>query len=180
MRYIQSYGGFAIILHWLMALLIALVLVLGWWMGDMPKGADKLQMMGRHQTIGLLIFGLVFVRLAWRRVHGVPAMPLATSMDKLAALVQMALYVLMLAIPLLGYFTASFGGHPVTVFGGISVPLLTAQDHGTHELMGDAHQALAYVMLALIALHAAGALKHHFMLHDDVLVRMLPMLKRKD
>ncbi len=173
----ESYGAVAISLHWLSALLIAAVLGVGWYMGDMPKGADRLVMMGRHQTIGLLLVALVLVRLLWRRLHGGPEMPMTGLMDKLAAAVQVSLYGLMLLIPLLGYLTSSFGGHAVVVFGGVHVPLLTGIDHDVHEFMGSAHQVLAYVMLALIALHVAGALKHHFILRDDVLTRMLPMLK---
>lgn len=177
----HSYGGLAIVLHWMSALLILAVLLLGWKMGDMSKGPDKLLVMGWHQTVGICVMTLAVLRLVWRKAHTVPSMSMATRTDKLAAWVQIVLYLLMLVIPVMGYLTTSFGGHSLVLFGSVHVPLLTAINLDVHESLSDAHQALAYVMLALIALHAAGALKHHFILRDDVLTRMLPMMKpRKD
>ncbi|MDA8224838.1 MAG: cytochrome b [Betaproteobacteria bacterium] len=179
MKHTQSYGALLVSLHWLVAALIVLVFALGWWMGDMPKGPDKVQTMGWHQTVGISIFVLAIVRLAWRRLHGVPEMPLTTPIEKLAVLVQIALYLLMLAIPVFGYLTSSFGGHAVVVFGSLTIPGITAVDHDVHETMGDLHQALAYGLLGLVALHVAGALKHHLILRDDVLARMAPWVRKR-
>lgn len=175
-----AYSPGLIALHWLSALLIAGVLVVGWLMGDMPKGVEKSNMMSLHQTLGVTVVVLAFLRLVLRRLQGVPPVELATPADKLAAMVQVALYGFMLLVPVLGYLTSSFGGHPVNLLGGaVSLPLLTAQNHDVHEQMGDLHQAMAYVMLALIALHVAGALKHHLILKDGVLAKMAPWVAKR-
>lgn len=179
MKHTQSYGALLVSLHWLVAALIVLVFALGWWMGDMPKGPDKAQIMGWHQTVGISVLVLAIVRLVWRRLHGVPEMPLATPIDKLAVLVQIALYLLMLAIPVFGYLTSSFGGHAVVVFGSLTIPGITAVNHDVHETMGDLHQALAYGLLGLVALHVAGALKHQLILRDGVLARMAPWVGKR-
>ena len=180
MKQASSHSPLLISLHWLSALLIAGVLIVGWTMGDMPHGAEKNALMSLHQTLGVLVLVVAFVRLVMRRVHGVPPHLMESVMDKLAALVQVGLYGFMIWVPVFGYLTSSFGGHPVRLFGGaVLVPALTPENHGIHEFMGDLHQALAYVMLALVALHVAGALKHHFILKDDILARMVPWVGKR-
>ncbi len=180
MKQASSYSPLLIALHWLSALLIAGALIVAWTLDDMPRGAEKTAWMSLHQTLGVSVLVIAFLRLVMRRVHGVPPHMMETAMDKLATLVQVSLYGFMIWVPVFGYLTSSFGGHPVNLFGGaVQLPLLTPQDHGTHELLGDLHQALAYVMLALVGLHVAGALKHHFILKDDILSRMAPWVGKR-
>ena len=170
----QSYGGVAIALHWLAVVLLLLVYPLALWMGDLPKGAEKAQVLVWHQSAGFLILALTVLRIVWRKAYGAPAHEMNTPMEKLAVLVQIALYVLLLAVPVLGWMTLSAGGHPVTFMGVLSLPDVLTKNHALHEQLGDIHQFLAYSMLGLIALHVAGALKHQFVLHDEVLQRMAP------
>jgi cytochrome b561 len=175
----QNYGTAAVFMHWLAVLFIAAVFPLALWMGDLEKGPEKTQVLMWHQSVGLMILALVVLRLVWRGVHGAPQHALSGLLDKLAAVVQIALYGLMVLVPIVGWMTLSAGGHPATFFGWFSLPDLLNRNHPLHETLGDVHQFLAYTMLALIAVHILGALKHYYVMHDDVMARMMPWLKAK-
>ena len=170
----QSYGGVAVALHWFVVLLLVLAYPLALWMGDLPKGAEKAQVLVWHQSVGFLVLAVTVLRLGWRKLYGAPTHDMTTAIGKLAVLVQITLYVLTLAVPVLGWMTLSAGGHPVTFLNILSLPNVMTKNHDLHEQLGDIHQFLAYSMLGLIALHVAGALKHHFVMRDEVLQRMAP------
>ena len=173
----QNYGTAAIFMHWLTVLFIVAVFPLALWMSDLEKGPEKAQVLVWHQSVGFMILALVVLRLVWRGVYGAPQLALSGLLDKLAAVVQIALYGLMVLVPVVGWMTLSAGGHPVTFFGWFSLPDLFSRNHSLHETLGDVHQFLAYTFLALITLHILGALKHYFLLHDEVMARMMPWLK---
>ena len=115
-------------LHWLMALLIAGLLVLGHYMSELPLSPEKLQYFSWHKWAGVTVFALLWVRLAWRLVHRPPALSdtLSPLQQRLAHTGHGALYLLMLAMPLSGWLMSSAYGIPVVMFGLWQVPDLIA------------------------------------------------------
>ncbi|WP_296677817.1 cytochrome b [Novosphingobium sp.] len=158
------YSRGAVILHWLIAALIALNFAAAWYAQNQPRDA-AMQIMGNHKAIGISILLLTLVRIGWRLTHRVPApsADLAPWEVTLSKIVHFLLYGLMLGIPLGGWATHSAfsGGKPVSMFGIVDFPGLPfAQNKDLGETFGGAHGTFATVMLVLLALHVAGALKH--------------------
>ncbi|MEJ2457293.1 MAG: 50S ribosomal protein L33 [Novosphingobium sp.] len=142
---------------------------------------EKMEIMANHKAVGLTILALTVVRIVWRLVHKAPPLSAALAAWEvaLARVTHGLFYVLMLVIPLTGWGMASGWGKPISWFGLFSVPPLPV---GDSQVVGDifheSHEVLAIVMLALIALHVAGALKHQVLDRDDTMARMVPFLRR--
>jgi cytochrome b561 len=172
------YGAVAIVLHWLIALLIAFNFIAAWIADDFPKEQGR-QIMGNHVAFGVCILLLSVVRIVWRITHrGPPLLPMARWEAILAHAAHRLIYLATLAVPLAGYLMESAwsGGQPIDIFGLFHFPALPfAQDkHLAEEVFGAAHEVLAYSLLALLALHVAGALKHQLLDKLPELQRILP------
>lgn len=171
------YAKGSVILHWLIALLIAGNFVAAWVAEDMPK-AERMQVMGNHKAIGLIVLALTVLRIVWRLMHKAP--PLAETLKAwevaLAKLIHAGFYLLMLGIPLAGWgLSSAFGqGKPVSVFGLFDVPALpVGSDKPTIGMFHELHEIGATLMLVLIGLHVARALKHRILDKDrNALLRM--------
>ena len=176
-----AYSGFAILLHWLVALLILGSFVVGTYMVDLDLSPLKLKVYSWHKWIGVTVFLLVAVRLAWRVGLRAPAPPMAMPawQRRAAAISHVLLYLLMVVIPVSGWVMSSAGGFPVVYFGVLQLPDLVAKNKELFELMKSVHYILNKTLLAVVLLHVAAALKHHYVDRDDVLARMLPLLKPK-
>jgi cytochrome b561 len=168
----------AIILHWLIAGLIALNFAAAWVAEDLPKG-QAAQVMANHKAIGIVVLGLTVVRICWRLFHTPP--PLAETLQAwevaLARVVHALAYLAMLAIPLSGWamHAAFSGGKPVGLFGLLATPALpVAPNKPAGEALAALHGSLTTLLLVLVALHVAGALKHQLFDRDRSLRRMLP------
>lgn len=175
----HRYSTVSIVLHWaIAALLIANVLVGGWM--ENAQGADKLGWFSTHKALGITVFGLTLIRLGWRFGHRWPALPvhMAAWERLLARATHVLFYILLLAIPLLGWAAASAGGAPATDWFGLfpigNLPVPQSEDLG--EALGGAHKLLIKATYVLIGLHVLGAIKHQFLNRDGVLHRMLPIL----
>ena len=163
-------------LHWLMALMIFGLLGLGFYMSDLPLSPQKLKLYSWHKWAGVTVFLLTFIRLAWRATHQPPAMPWQMSkLQQAAAHVgHIALYLLMLLIPLSGWLMSSAKGFQTVWFGVLPIPDLLPKNKELGDLLLELHEGLNLLLIALLRAHIAAALKHHFFDKDDVLVRMLP------
>ena len=163
-------------LHWLMAILFFGLLALGFYMHDLPLSPEKLQLYSWHKWAGVTAFLLVLVRLAWRIAHRPPALP--ASMPKLMQLAahagHLALYLLMLAIPLSGWLMSSAKGFQTVWFGILPIPDLLEKNKELGAQLAEVHEALAILFILTLLAHIAAALKHHFIDKDDILTRMLP------
>lgn len=173
----NRYGFSVIALHWLMLVLIAAVYASMELRGFAPKGsALRANLKSLHFLLGLSVLALVAVRLYVRWVAGA-APPIEPPMARwpalMARLMHAALYALMIAAPLLGWLALSTTAKPVTLFG-FALPMLTGANEALAHPLKDLHEALATAGYALIGLHAAAALLHHYVIHDNTLVRMLP------
>ena len=169
----------AIALHWLAAALVLANFALGPWMVDLPLSPEKLRLYGWHKWIGITVFLLVLARLAWRHWHPAPppvAMP--EWQRRAAAATHVALYALLLLIPLSGWVYSSATGVQVVYLGLVPLPDLVGKDRALAAILKAVHATLNFSLLALVILHIGAALKHHFVDRDGVLARMLPFLSR--
>lgn len=178
----HRYTATAISLHWLIAIGIAGTFSLGLYMHELPLSPTKLQLYSWHKWAGVSLFALIVVRLLWRATHAAPPLPAQMpALQRLAAnATHWALYALMVAVPLSGWLMSSAKGFQTVWFGVLPLPDLVAKDAALGDLLQDVHEALNLTMLGLVLLHAAAALKHHFIDRDDVLTRMLPALERNE
>lgn len=169
-------------LHWLIALLIFVLLPLGWIMDDF-SGAQKVQAFNLHKSLGVIVLALMALRVAWRGLYPAPDLP--STMPKLeqtaAKLGHLALYALLFAMPLTGWALISTSTKPSLFFGYAAIPLISYLSelpadvkHNTHEMLENAHGLLAYALAGLVAVHFAAALRHALVLKDGVLPRMMP------
>ncbi len=176
----DAYTGGAIALHWIIATLIFGGFALGWVMTRIPGiTPDKLRFYSWHKWIGVTVLMLAVLRVLWRMTHRVP--PLPTSMGRwqcvAAHAVHVALYVLMIAIPVSGYLYSSAANVPVVYLGIVPLPRIISPDPVLKVWFKGVHIALDYGLLALVAGHIAAAAKHHWLDGDGLLYRMLPFLK---
>lgn len=177
----QSYTCIAIAFHWLVVLLIVPGFALGLYMSDLKLSPTKLQLYSYHKWIGITILALAVLRLMWRAAHPVPLMPDTTPkwQQSVATSVHVVLYVLILAIPMSGWLFSSAAGFSVKYLGLLPLPDLVPKDKFLAEQLKDLHEILAWGLAGLVGLHVLAALKHHIVDRDDVLVRMLPFLRRR-
>jgi cytochrome b561 len=171
----STYGRTAKAFHWTIALLIALMFVLGWTMDEEERHLVHISAVDFHMTIGIAIIALVVLRLIWRLRN--PPPPLPTHMSRIERLVaelgHAALYLLTFAIPVVGLAMVVVEGEAVLLFGLIDLDNETKRPEVADVLAGW-HKWLGWGLLAVLAGHVAAALRHHFLLRDDVLRRMLP------
>lgn len=167
------YGLIAILLHWIMAVLIIGLLALGLYMVQLPIGLQKLKLYGWHKEFGLLVLGLVVVRLSWRIINTTPSLSLPSWEWLAARLVHWSFYGFMLLMPITGWLISSSVGLKPSFFGLFALPTLIEPNEQWREVFEKAHQWLGYALIATIVLHVAAALKHHFINKDDILQRMI-------
>lgn len=184
----SSYTKTAIILHWLIALSIIALLIMGLLMSEddlLPAGI-RFATFQIHKSLGLTVLVLSTLRLVWRLMHKAPPYPdHMKPWEKFAAsATHVILYVLMFALPLTGWALVSTSPRdiPTIWFGLFQWPHLPifegVENRGdiSHDF-GEVHESLAWIAIILIAGHVGAALKHYIIDRDDVLTRMIPVLK---
>lgn len=171
-----SYIGIAKLFHWLTALSVITAIVLGFAMVSASPGPGQNKLYDLHRSFGALILLLTGLRLLWRlysppppKVPGMPAWQ-----EKAAVYMHRLLYVMLFAMPLLGWAGTSAFPAKIMVFGLFELPPLVAPDRELSELLLGIHWRLAFVLCAMIAGHVGAALYHHFIVKDETLKRMLP------
>jgi cytochrome b561 len=179
MGVVLRYTRTAMALHWLMALLITAGFVLGLVMTDIPGlTMTKLKYFSWHKWIGVTVFWLALLRVLWRATHLPPPTVNMPAWQKNAAhLAHQLLYLLIILVPLSGYFYSTASGVAVVYFGVIPLPSLIEKNDAIKDVLKLVHQTLTYTMAAVVTIHALAALKHQFMDRDGTLARMLPFLK---
>jgi cytochrome b561 len=162
-------------LHWAIVVLLAIQVPLGMIAKELPAGLDRLVLMSRHKSLGITILALALIRLAWRWFDRPPPPPPMPRWQAIAARVNhWALYALLFALPITGWLTSSAANRPVSWFGLVQLPDFVAPDAGLKEAFEEAHEVLVVLLLTLVVLHVAAALKHQFFDRDGLLFRMLP------
>ena len=174
------YTSTAKTLHWLISLMIFCMLLLGFYMSDLPLSPDKLKFYSWHKWAGVTVFLLVIIRLGWRITHTPPAMPeeMPQLQQVAATIFHFALYALMFLIPLSGWLMSSAKGFQTVWFGVLPIPDLLPKDKAVGDALKEIHQALNLLLIVILIVHVLAALKHHFIDKDNVLKQMLPSGKQ--
>ena len=152
------WGHVAQFLHWLIVALIITQVILANIAEDLPLGMKKLAMYARHKSVGITT--------------------LKPYERTLAGLTHFGLYLLLFAMPLTGWMMTSARGFPASWFGFFQLPDFVPKNDALYKTLKETHDTLALALSAIVFLHVVGALKHHFVLKDDVLRRMLPFSKK--
>lgn len=178
----SRYGVVAQLFHWTVVVLVATQFVLANIAGDLPLGPAKIATLAQHKSVGITILALALLRLIWRWLNPVPPIPATTPRwERLAARTShVLLYALLLIIPVLGWFMSSARNFPVSWFGLVTLPDFIAPSRSAYEFLHNAHETLAKTLFVLALVHIAAALKHHFIDHDNVLRRMLPVKLKQE
>jgi len=182
----DRYGTVAATLHWLIALFVIANICLGLYMADLPRSdPNKFMIFQTHKSIGLTVLVLSVLRVIWRLINPVPALPagLSAPLRYAAHASHFLLYFLIVFIPLTGWIMVSASplGNGTLYFGLFdwpNLPLFTgmtrAELHPMRETFETAHVILAWSAIVLVPLHVGAALYHHFWRGDTVLRRMVP------
>lgn len=178
----NRYSTVSLTLHWLIAALVVtqLILIAIYVATEgRPSAPEYLQL---HKSVGLSILVLTLGRLGWRLANPVLALPSGTPrwQRRLARANHVLFYILLIALPLGGWAASSAAGRPIQWFGLFDWPLLPLpRDRELAGAVIEAHELAGWLMIALVLLHVAGALKHHFIDRDNVLHRMIPLIPRR-
>jgi len=170
----QQYGWLTIILHWLMAPMIVAMFILGCWMTGLDyydrwyHDAPEI-----HKSIGMLLLCALLFRLGWRLTNICPQLMGAAWEQLVARLVHRTHYLLLLIITLTGYLIPTAEGVGIAVFNWFTVPATIHFNKQLTDTVGIIHHDAAWAAMALAGLHAAAAMKHHFIDRDTTLLRML-------
>jgi len=173
----NHYGWVTIVLHWSIALGVLVVFFLGLWMVTLDYYSPWYhQAPWVHKSIGVILVTLMLLRWVWHRISTVPQTFEGVSapwQQRLIKLGHQLMYWLVFLIGLSGYLIATAEGKPFSVFDAVSIPALPVQFDQQADVAGLWHQWLAYALIALVTVHAAAALKHHFVNRDRTLKRIL-------
>lgn len=173
----DRWGPVSQALHWAIALLVLLMGTIGLTLDELPRSPDWFWVYDLHKSTGLLVLGLVVLRLAWRLYAGAPPpVPGLPRLQRIAAgVTHWLLYMLVLAMPVSGWLYDSASGlRPLRWYGQFAVPKLVAPDEGLADTLHDLHETLFMLLVAVVLLHVAAALWHHVFRGDATLARMLP------
>ena len=175
-RTLQRYTRTAVVLHWLLAVLIPVMMVLGFYMTEVPRNTpERAFLFNLHKSLGLTVLALVVVRIVWRSKHPAPPLPDSIPLWQRRASVvsHRLLYACMLLQPVTGYLASSFGKYGVKFFG-IPLPHWGWDDPGLRSIAVAAHETIVLVFIGIICIHVLAALKHALVDRNEVLRRMLP------
>ena len=176
----NQYGSISKIFHWTTFLLVAFMLLLGFFMGDIGNKILRAEVVNLHKLIGLFILLFIFLRASWASVNIKPVLPLNTPLwEKFAErVVHYLLYTLLFLMPLSGWVGSSLSGKP-PVWGHFHLGLPLYPNKLLIKTAFDLHYKIAIILIALVCIHVAAALYHHFVKRDNVLLRMLTTTDRE-
>jgi cytochrome b561 len=164
------------LVHWVTAGLMLCVFSLAFSIDLATSRASHTAFLQLHRSVGLTIWVVTLFRLGWRHFAKYPDWPsdMSQTMRVAAMASEYALYALLLVQPILGILQTNAHGDQVNLFFIGQLPALIEKNRSlAHELL-NAHKALGFSLLGLIALHVSAALYHHFWRRDDTLTAMLP------
>ena len=170
----EKYTLPARILHWLTALAILTAFFIALSIDGKPLHT-KFLLINYHKWAGITVLGLVILRVLWRLTHRPPELPdhMASWEKRIAHGGHGLLYILMIAVPIGGWLYSSALGFPIVWFSVVHLPNLVAKDKALADMIGPVHETAAWTLIIVALLHAAAAIKHHFVDRDNVLKRML-------
>lgn len=171
------YAAPARYIHWITAALVSVIIVVGLWIAYFRPEEEgfKLRLYNIHESLGVIVWVLTLIRLVYRRRHPPPPLPADTpAAIRIAARANhIALYVLLLTLPVFGFLATNAWGFPLSVFGVLPLPSPVGKDEELAKVLALVHRIGALSIIALIAAHIAGVLYHTFIRKDGLLRRML-------
>jgi cytochrome b561 len=170
-----AYTMTARVLHWITAVLILSTIPLGLVIANDWGGALQEFLYDLHRSVGALIIPLILLRLIYRWENPPLRLPedIAAIQRFAAHATHWALYALLLVQPILGWMATSAYRAPITIFGWFELPPIWPENRVVSELMFSIHGLIGLVLAGLLAMHIGGALYHHFIRKDRVLMRMI-------
>ena len=172
----DSYGLVAIIFHWLDVLAIVSLFAIGFYMVDLTYYDSLYKPLPFiHKSVGMLMLFWFVARVAWRLVNPRPdsAEGVRPIEHRLARMAHIAIYLAISIVLISGYLIPTAAGAPVSIFDMVSIPALVTAIPNQEDVAGLIHWYVAYALMGLVSVHAAAALKHHFVNRDSTLRRML-------
>lgn len=175
-----AWGTVAVLMHWIMAALILTQFALGWSAAEWRLSPTKLHLFTWHKTIGLVVLGLAMLRLAWRYAAPAPSWPdnMPSWERRAARASHVFLYALILVMPVSGWVINSAANIPFSIFGLVPLPAIVSPSKLLEATAKLVHLSLFWLLLAAVLVHVGAALRHHFILQDQVLRRMLRLGRR--
>ena len=173
----DRYNKFSMLLHWTVAILVLVLICLGMFMHDIPKGdPDRAFFFNLHKSIGVTAGLIMFIRLWWRYKN--PPPPLPSSLPRwqvfMSKLSHGLLYVCLIGMPIIGFSASQFTKYGVTYFGLFKIPPMGSNNPELRDFLQSIHHDLSYFLMGLIVVHVLAAMYHRFVLRDGVVRRMLP------
>lgn len=170
----DSYGVVSRANHWISALLFIGLIALGIYMHELPKSPEKFELYDLHKSLGIGLFLLMMLRLVWLKVSPNPEQISQNKFEHiLGHAVKGILYLAMIMLPISGWVMSNSGGHEVAFFTYFVLPEIVGENETIHEIAKAVHGTAGPLMILVVLLHVAGALKHHFIYKDNTLKRML-------
>jgi cytochrome b561 len=177
----RQWGSVAKFFHWIIALAILGNGTFGLLMDLAHSPMQKINWLALHKSIGLTVLALVLLRILWRWGDGRPREEPAPRWQQWSAhLVHGVLYVLIVALPLSGWWFNSVTGKPLQWFKLFNLPALAAKNDDLRHFAHAVHEYLFWFLLLVLVAHVGAALKHHVFDRDNVLRRMLPFGRPRD
>jgi|SRR5271163_885395 len=177
----ERYTRTAVRLHWLIAALILCAFAVGWFMTSLTISPLRLRLVNWHKWIGISVLLLVVLRLLWRLKHPPPAfLPMPRWQRQVAHGLHAALYILLFALPISGWFYSNAAGYPVVYFGLVRLPTLVDKNKVLSQTLHHLHHLIGWALLIAIGLHLLAVIKHHFIDRDATLNRMRSAHARGD
>jgi cytochrome b561 len=178
----NGFGLISILIHWISGVLIIFLFGLGVYMVDLTyyddwyhKGPEL------HVSLGLVVLLIMLLRIVWRIINPTPVdLPMKPAQQITSKLVKLALYLFIFVVIATGYLITTAEGQAASMFNLIKFPVITQLGSANVDLAGEIHKYLAWGIIALVVLHALGALFHHFVMRDRTLVRILKPVKKTD
>jgi cytochrome b561 len=168
-----GYGLVSRLFHWLMAIAIVAMFVLGLWMVGLDYYSPYYNSAPDiHRSVGMILLFALLLRWLWRAFSEKPSDAELSLLERKASFtVHWGFYVLLLALMISGYLISTPDGDPISVFGWFDVPAIIKMP-GLETPAGNVHRWLAYAVIALAAVHALAAFKHHFIDKSSIMTRM--------
>ena len=170
----DAYGLIARILHWLIFLLVAGMLIGGFSLSYLPSNGIKSFAISIHKSTGVIILLLMIVRLLWRYYNPQPRdLGESLVLNYAAHVLHIVLYILLFLQPLVGILMSQSYGYPVSVFGLFELPRIIWESQLLANFFNRVHTVIGVLLTVSIIIHAAAALKHHYIDRNRILIRML-------
>lgn len=171
----NNWGVISRLFHWVMAICILFMAGLGITMINVRLSPMKLEMFILHKSLGIFLLAIVIARIIWRLLNPTPKLPdnMSRYEKRFARLTHVWMYLLLIAIPISGWVINSAANFPLHWFGLFEIPAIAEPNIVTEEYAKKTHLLLLITLGITLLGHIIAALRHHFVLEDNILRRML-------